>query len=255
MVGLGDRVRETVDPLGAVAHGVPDEGLGRVGVGEAGLRGRGAQLAVEQVGGLVEPGLLRRREPGEGVAVLAVEDPRVAGDDDLGGRRLGPDLGVQRGDGRRQRAVDVGLRLVDRAVAVARPGRLRAGGEHVGEPGVVAADRDRHVGRARGQGAELGARHVGDLGAGAGPEVQGVAARGGDQARVGVDRPLARAAVGEVGAGADTAAVGVTQGDVRRSGRVGHRQPAGEGCEQGQGGSHRPRDELVHGGAFPESAT
>ena len=55
----------------------------------------------------------------------------------------------------------------------------------------------------------------------AGPEVERVAALGGDQARVGVRRALALGAVVDVAAGPDPGRVGVAEGDVRPAGGVG----------------------------------
>ncbi len=237
VVALADRVGESVDPLRAVAHRVPDEPAGRVGEAEAARGGGRRELGVQQVGGRVEPRLLVGREPGERVAVLAVEDPRVADHDDAGARRLGADGRVERVQPTGQGVVDERLGAVDRAVAVTGPPRRRALGEHVGEPRVVAADRDGDVAGGGVQRAELGVGDVGDGRARAGAEVERVALLAGQQAGVGVDRALARRSVVDVGAGAGARGVGVAEGDVRRRrglGRGGGRQERGDRreCDQ-----------------------
>ena len=225
VVALRDRVGQAVDPLRAVAPRVPGEGGGRVGEPEAGGRGLGGRGGVEQVGGGVELRLLAGAEPGEGVAVLAVEDARVADHHDHRARRPGADRGVQRGQLGGRGVADVALRAVDRAVAVGGPRRQRARRQHVGEPRVVAADRDAHVARGARQRRQLGVGHVGDAGARAGAEVQRVPARRRDQGRIGVRRALAARAVGEVGAGAGARGVRVAEGDIGQ--RDGRREPPG----------------------------
>ena len=192
---------------------------------------RPRELGVQQVGGRVELRLLVGREPRECVAVLPVEDPRIADDDHAGARRPGADRGVERVQPAGQRVVDERPGVGDRAVAVTGPPRGGALRQHVGEPGVIASHRDRDVASRRVQRAELGVGDGGDGRAGAGAEVERVALLAGQQARVRVDRALARRAVVDVRPGAGARGVGVAEGDVRRCrgpGRSGGRQERGD---------------------------
>ena len=210
--------------------------------------GRG-QLAVDQVGHLVEPGLLLGGEEGGGVAVLAHEDPRVADHDDLRRRRQAADRAVETVDAAGQRAVDVALRAVDRAVAVAGPRREGALGEDVREAGVVAADRDRDQRRTAVEGAELGVGDVRDGRPRAGPEVERVAALRREQAGVGERRALALGPVVDVAAGADARGVGVAERDVGLTRRLGgwaaRERDAQRRGEREEGGGEPPEGRAV----------
>ena len=78
VVGLQDRVGQAVDPLGVVAHRVAGERRADVHEAEAVRGGAAADRGRQQVGGRVQRGLLRGADPRQRVALLAVEQPRVA---------------------------------------------------------------------------------------------------------------------------------------------------------------------------------
>ncbi|AEW93292.1 serine/threonine protein kinase [Streptantibioticus cattleyicolor NRRL 8057 = DSM 46488] len=236
VVGLGDRVGQAVQPPDAAgADLVGREGGAHVAEGEAVVGGALGDDPVEQVGGVVDGLPLGVAQAQQAVAVDLVE-ARVAEDDDVGGGGLGADRRVDVVEQCGQGVLGVCACLVD-AVDAGAVGAGDAGGHHVGEAGVVAADGDADQAGGGGERGELALQDVAGLGTAARGEREG---RGGVRRRpqVGVRLRAARtaAAGADVAAGADACRVGVAESDV-----TGPRRARGARLEQGEAAGEKER--------------
>ena len=207
------------------------------------------RVTLARVGGLVEVVHLVTREERQRVAVLAVEQARVADDRDDGVGGALADLVVDEVEPARQGVVDVVAGVVHgrRArVAGERDHRLGALGDDAREAGVVAADRDRHELRAGVEARDLAVEDVLNLRAATGDELEAASERRLDQVRVRVDAPLAALVIrARAGAGG----VGVSHRDVV-GGRGGARggDAGGENGSSEEGGATRVRPQPARPG-------
>jgi hypothetical protein len=96
VIRLTDRIGQTIQPFDTRADAVWVERSARIYEVEAVGGGYAGDLLREQVGDGVEVALLAGADARAEVALLAVEQPRIADDDDLRIRRAVPDVGVER---------------------------------------------------------------------------------------------------------------------------------------------------------------
>ena len=219
--GVARRVRveravrdQAVDPRVGRADGVPGEHLADVDERRPGLAGLLRDDAGEHVPGLVQQGPPGQGQRRHGGAVgRQLDQVRVAEDQQLGVRGLGPDLRVHAVQPGRQHRGRHLLRRGDGPGALL-VGALDAGADAGGEADVVAADGDRHQGGAALQGRELVREDVRGGGAAAGLERERAGPQRLRQQR-GVGVVAAQAGRVEVRARPDAGRVRVTQRDVR----------------------------------------